>query len=499
MDGPEHAGQFCWMNSATQASQPLRVRPAGGIVGDWVAGIPGRLFAPVDISCLVFLRIVFGAVMLWEVLRYFVNDWIRTDFIEPVIHFTYFGFGWVKPWAGDGMYVHFAVLGLCAACIMVGFCYRIAAALFFVGFTHVFLIEAAYYLNHFYLICLLSFLMIFIPCERSLSIDAWRRPELRSDVAPAWTLWLLRAQISIVYFYGGVAKINADWLRGEPMRTWLHDRSDFPVLGAWFHEEWMVYFFVLGGLLLDLLIVPFLLWRRTRIPAFLAGAAFHLMNARLFSIGIFPWLMLGALLIFFPPDTPRRIAVACGLPWTAAVVPTVGAAATPLSRRQRLIATLLALYMLAQILIPLRHFLYPGDVSWTAEGHRFSWRMKLREKHGTAKFTVTDPKSGKNWAVDLDRYLDSEQRGKMSTNPHMILQFSHFLADQKKLQGYDDVEVRVRAMVSLNGRKEQLLVDPTVDLAKERESLLPLRWIMPLTEPLRKHGSEPEGRSQPAD
>ena len=487
------------MNSATQTSESLRAQAPGGGVAQWIGSIPGRLFAPVDISCLVFLRIVFGAIMVWEVCRYFAHGWIGSDFIEPVFHFTYLGFGWVKPWAGDGMYVHFAVLGVCAACIMVGFHYRIAAALFFVGFTHVFLIEAAYYLNHFYLICLLSFLMIFIPCERSLSIDAWRRPELRSDVAPAWTLWLLRAQTGIVYFFGGVAKINADWLQGEPMRKWLHGKTDFPVLGAWFHEEWMVYFFVLGGMLLDLLIVPFLLWRRTRVPAFLAGTAFHLMNARLFNIGIFPWLMLGALLIFFPPDTPRRIALACGLPWAAAPSQAAEPVTAPLSRRQKLIVSLLALYMLAQILIPLRHFLYPGDVSWTGEGHRFSWRMKLREKHGKASFTVTDPQGGKSWAIDPDRYLTSEQRGKMSTNPQMILQFGHFLAGQKRLEGYDDVEVRVRAMVALNGRKPQLLVDPTVDLARERASMLPARWIMPLTEPLRKYGSEPDDGSQPAD
>jgi hypothetical protein len=39
-------------------------------------------------------------------------------------------------------------------------------------------------------------------------------------------------------------------------------------------------------------------------------------------------------------------------------------------------------------------------------------------------------------------------------------------------------------MVSLNGRQPQLLVDPNVDLTKEQVSVLPARWIVPLTTPL---------------
>src|SRR5215813_14089249 len=94
------------------------------------------LFKPVDISFLVFFRILFGGITLWEVYRYFTYGWITRYFVEPVINFTYYGFSWVKPWPGRGMYIHFFVLGLAAACVMAGFLYRITAPVFFVAFTY---------------------------------------------------------------------------------------------------------------------------------------------------------------------------------------------------------------------------------------------------------------------------------------------------------------------------------------------------------------------------
>ena len=192
-----------------------------------------RFFEPVDIASLVYFRVAFGVIMLWEVWRYFDHGWIARYWIRPTLHFTYYGFDWVHPWPASGMYLHWVALGALAILITLGLWYRISATLFFLGFTYTFLLEQARYLNHFYLICLISFLMIFIPAHRAASLDARWRPSLRSQTAPAWALWLLRGQIGIVYFYGGVAKLNADWGRAEPFRTWLARRTDFPVIGSW--------------------------------------------------------------------------------------------------------------------------------------------------------------------------------------------------------------------------------------------------------------------------
>lgn len=440
-----------------------------------------KLFAPVDICWLAVFRILFGVVMLVEVGRYFVYGWVDALGGMPFT-FSYYGFEWVRPWSVQGMHLHFGVLGLAAACVALGFCYRFMVTVFFLGFTYVFLLDETYYLNHFYLICLISFLMIFLPAHRKWSVDAWLRPALRSEVAPFWTLLLMRFQIGVPYFFGGVAKLSSDWLHGEPMRKWLGERMHMPVIGTYGREEWFVYAFTYGGLLLDLLIVPCLLWRRTRVPAFCAAAAFHLMNSQLFQIGIFPWLMLGASLIFFPPDTIRHALRKIRL---VAELPAGGReqAPSPTWWRMPFVAAL-ALYMAVQTLMPFRHFLYPYDVHWSEEGHRFSWHMKLRTKTGRVLFALHSPSIGKRWTIDpLDTPRDSSFR-KMATHPDMILQYAHHLANLKRSEGYPDIEVRARALVSLNGRPPQDLVNPYTDLAKEKRTLAHWTWILPLTEPL---------------
>jgi len=455
------------------------------------------LIKPVDISFLVFFRILFGGITLWEVYRYFTHGWITRYYVEPAVTFTYYGFSWVKPWPGRGMYIHFFVLGVAAACVMVGFLYRLAAPVFFLAFTYFFLLDQTRYLNHFYLVCLISLLMCFLPAERAFSVDALLRPKIRSAVVPAWTLWLLRAQVGIPYFYGGVAKLNSDWIfGGEPMRSWLRPFTRVPGGSSIFTADWVVYSFVIGGLMLDLLVVPLLLWRRTRLLGFAAAVVFNLINSVIFDIGIFPWLMLGALLIFFPPDLPRRFARAfmssgeelLDVERTQASIRPERIAETsscpPLTASHKLIAGLLAAYFVVQLLFPLRHYFYPGDVSWTEEGHNFSWHMKLRTKGGEALFTVTHPPTGQTWTIKPEDYLKSHQVIKMTTKPELLLQFGHYLAEEKRREGYDNVEVRARVMVSLNGRQPQLLIDPNVDLAKEQVSLLSARWIVPLTTPL---------------
>ena len=447
-----------------------------------LSAIRNHLFGPVDIASLVVFRVMFGAIMLWEVWRYLDHQWIKRYYIDPDFHFKYWGFEWVQPWPGFWMYIHFAAMALFAVFIIVGFLYRLSAALFFMLFTYMYLLDQALYLNHFYLVCLMSFLLIFVPAHRARSVDAALRPKIRSEFVPAWSLWVLRAQMALVYFYAGVAKINADWLRGAPLRDWLGARSKDPLLGWIFREEWGVMLFSYGGLMLDLLVAPALLWRRTRVPAFLAILSFHLLNARLFDIGIFPWFALAATLLFFSPDWPRRFCL-----FSPPRRPgDLDARPTPpiCTRWAGVTMALLGIYLAFQVLFPLRHFLYPGVVHWTEEGHRFAWHMKLRSKTSKAKFFATDPATGRTWQIKHRNYLTSRQRRKMASHPFMIHQFSYFLADELRREGYEQIEIRVEAFSSLNGRKSQLMIDPQVDLAGQPRSLLPAAWILPLTEPL---------------
>jgi vitamin K-dependent gamma-carboxylase len=448
-----------------------------------------RLFEPVDGASLAVFRMVFGAILVWEVYRYFSKGWIERYFVDPTFHFTFHGFGWIEPWPGSWMEAHFAVLGALAVCITLGLAYRIAAPLFFLGFTYVFLLEQARYLNHFYLVSLLAFLLAVVPAHRVWSVDARLSQPRWPETVPAWSLWLLRAQIGLVFFFAGVAKLNGDWLRGEPLRIWLAERTDFPVIGRFFTEDVTPWLFSYGGLLFDLFVIPLLIWPRTRALAFLGAVGFHMTNQQLFTIGIFPFLALGTALLFFPADWPRfRWLRARRRPPRQPII-TPGPSAPHgwrLSRARTALVGGLALYLAVQILMPLRHFAIPGNVSWTEEGHRFAWHMKLRDKEAQTEFAVFD--EGKRIGfVDPGLYLTDWQWEEMSTRPDMILQFAHHIEREARGNGLGDVEVRADVFASLNGREEQRLIDPQADLTEKSRPLLlgHADWVEPLRTPLR--------------
>lgn len=511
----------------------------------WKYRIARALFAPVDIGMLVFFRVCFGAIMVVESLRYLSQGWVLRNYIDPDFHFPFWGLSWIKPWPGNGMYVSFVLMGVLGVCIAAGFLYRATTVLFFLNFAHIFLCDQTYYLNHFYLITLVSLMMCFLPANRAWSIDVRLRPSLYSPTVPVWTLRLIQFHIAVAYFYGGIAKINGDWFAGEPMRSALRERADFPLIGQWFGEEWMVALFIWGGLLFDLLIVPALLWSKTRMAAFFAALMFHLTNSILFQIGIFPWFMVAATMLFFPPDWlkvseeessekskrggKREKAKSAGddrILTNSATIATnaTNSAAIPttLSRGQWITASILAAYVLFHIVMPFRHLLYPGDVSWTEEGHLYAWHMKLRRKSGDAHFTALtrdgrrlperellkhappeqlarkDRRVQRLWAderitsADDYLYLTPRQRKKMSGRPDMILDYAQFLAGEFRKHGYGDVAIYCDSMVSLNGRPRQPIVDPEVDLTKIEPTLGPASWIVPLRHPLPERGAKGE-------
>lgn len=455
----------------------------------------GHLFEPVDIASLIVFRVVFGCVMLWHVWKYFQIGAIDADYIRPPFHFTWYWFDWVRPLPGPGMYLFFYTMGLLALGVLLGLHYRVCAFLLSLAFTYQFLLDQAYYLNHYYLTCLLALLMAFVPAHHAFSLDAWMRPPLRSQTAPRWALWLIRFQVGVPYFYGGLAKLAPDWLQCQPMTIALAQRSDrLPLMGPYLTETWAVWLFNYGGLAFDLLIVPALLWRRTRIPAFLVAVLFHITNSLLFDIGFFPWFMMAGTTIFFEPDWPRRLLNGLTRVFTSREwFPAVGeqrpqrrltwAALAPM---RRLGVVLLASYVFLQVVLPFRHYAMPGPVSWTELGHRFSWHMMLRGKTCAVRYYATDPRTGETMTLDLRPYLTDRQVIKLGKDADMVHQLALYLAEKLREDGYPDREIRVLDLVSLNGRKPQLLVDPRVDLAAQPRTWRWPSWLMDLYEPLRK-------------
>jgi hypothetical protein len=439
---------------------------------------------PVDASSVIFFRVCFGLVMAGWAWNYLSTGMVSRLYIRPEFHFPYWGFEWVKPLPGDWMYAPFVALALLGLMIAVGCWYRISAMLFAVTMTYVFLLERTNYQNHYYLICLVSWCLPLLPLNRLVSVDVWQQRVQERAWVPRWVLGLLQFHVGITYLYGGIAKLTPDWMLGQPMGIYLATKSSWPVVGSWFADENAGVLFSYGGLLFDLLIVPFLIWKKTRVLAFLGCAMFHLSNALLFQIHIFPWFMIAATTLFFDPSWVRRVLASGNSEATLKIADFEPIAR--LSLREKAFASLLLFYMGFQVVWPLRSRLFAEETSWTERGHLFSWRMMLRTKEVGLGYAIRNPKTGEVSNANHVKYLDEEQAEKFGRDPINIVSLAKFLADQWEKENGVRPEVYAFVAASLNGRKPQLMIDPNLDLASlSRKEIFERTFVMPLKEPLR--------------
>jgi len=409
--------------------------------------------------------------MLWEVYRYFSKGWIKKFWIDPIFYFPYINIDFLHPLPGNGMYYLFALLGICAFFIAIGFLYRFSTVLFAIGFTYMFLLDKTHYLNHFYLIALISWAIIFIPANKNTSVDAFLWPNIRQQFVPRLNLFALQFLIGITYFFGGIAKLNWDWLRGEPISSWIARKKDFPIFGDYMDTALAANFFTYGGLAFDLCLIPLLIFKKTRWLGFVMMISFHLMNAQLFRIGIFPWMMLFVTFIFLIDERFN---------WIVAF--KNGVKKQPHSASFKSIA--LTAFVAIMILLPFRHWLYPGNVSWTEEGHRFAWRMKLRDKDGKGTFFYKVAGDKKINPVLLNKFLTKKQAKSMLTHPDMILQFAKGLPNLLEVD-VNDIVVRAQIENRLNGRDWQKFIQPDVDLSKLEFNQPASDFVLPLTKKLK--------------
>ncbi len=440
-----------------------------------LARLVTKLERPTDVSALVAFRVAFGLVVAAGALRFVAQGWVARCYLEPTFAFKYWGFAWVKAWPPAGMYLHFAVVILLGLMVAAGLFYRVSAALLFVAFTYLELIDVTTYLNHYYLVSLFALLLAFMPLGRAGSLDVYRKPASRVDAFPGWCTAVLRFQIAAVYGYAGLTKLNADWLlHGQPMQLWLSARNDLPLLGPYLDRPWSALAISWAGFLFDLTIPVWLSLRRTRLGAYLVVVAFHGLVGRLFNIGMFPFIMASAALVFFSPSWPRNLlrrfrgrAAITEWTFTRTAVP---------NPRRKLGYAALGAFVVLQSALPLRHFLYPGNVLWNEQGMRWAWKVLAREKNGSVSYLVTKP-DGRRTIVEPTAILTDAQAREMSGQPDLILQLAHRIAKEFALRGEGPVQVRAEARASLNGRRPKLLIDPNVDLAVIDDGIGVAHWI----------------------
>ena len=418
-------------------------------------------------------RIVLGFTVIISIIRFWLNGWIVSLYLEPKFHFSFYGFSWIKP-IGDYTYIIFFVALLSGLFVTIGYKFRISIIMMFLSFTYIELMDKTTYLNHYYLVSLMSFMMIFLPGAAAFSIDSKKKGYTK---VPKWTVDAVKTLLVLVYLYAGLAKINSDWLLdAQPLKIWLKSKYLIPLIGnSILQQELTHYFFSWGGMLYDISIPFLLLFKRTRVFAFGLVIIFHVLTRILFPpIGMFPVIMILSCLIFFDPNTHVKI-----LNKFSFSVKNEFSSFKKNSKFDLANKIIICLFLLLQFLIPLRSSLYPGELFWTEQGYRFSWRVMLIEKTGYTTLKVLDKTSGKYELINNSDYLTTFQEKQMSFQPDMILEYAHYIGDLYKKRGYDNIAIFAESYVALNGRPSQTLIDPNVNLYDKKRGFCNKNWINP--------------------
>lgn len=433
-----------------------------------------KQFQPVDNAPLILFRIIFGLLIFAESFGAILTGWVRKVLIEPDFNFTIIGFEWLQTPDGPAMYIHFALMAICGLMVMLGFYYRLGMAGFTILWTMVYWMQKSAYNNHYYFLILLCIFMLILPAHAYASLDAKRNSSIVSTTCPRWCTSIFIIQMWIVYTFAATHKLYPGWLEGEFISMNFFSKSNYWLIGDLLQKSWLQEAVIYGGIAFDGLIIYFLLYKKTRLPAFIISIIFHLFNSIVFQIGIFPYLMIGLTVFFFEPELIRKIFFKKKplINYDMLTIPQI-------SVKRVSIAFVFFCYFILQLYLPLRHHLYKGDVFYTEEGHRLAWRMMLRYKTGHLTYHISSAAADSTWTVKPYQFLTRKQSGAIVGKPDMIWQFAQYLEDHYQDKGLGDVEVRAEAYTRLNKQPMVKLIDSQIDLTKVKwQSLKHSDWIL---------------------
>ncbi|MEW7278303.1 HTTM domain-containing protein [Aquimarina sp. 2201CG1-2-11] len=415
------------------------------------------LFTQIDNSALIIFRVFFGFLIAAEGIGAILTGWVGRTLVEPKFTFNFIGLDFLQPLPGNGMYFYFAIMGSLGLLVMVGYKYRWSMIGYTLMWAGVYFMQKSSYNNHYYLLLLLCIIMSILPAGNYFSIDVKKNPALKRIAMPRWCLLIIIAQLWIVYTYASVAKLYPDWLDFTVAKNLMSGKADLPIIGELLQEHWAHVSIAYFGILFDLLIVPLLLWKRTRLFAFGVSIFFHLFNSAVFQIGIFPYMSLAFSVFFFSKETIHRLFMKKKEFYDKKEI--------IVSDYKKIALPIAIIWFVIQIALPVRHWFIPGDVLWTEEGHKLSWRMMLRGRSGSTNFYVVnkdDPDARRSYIKKSD-YLTKKQLRMVSARPDGIWQFAQYLKKEYAARG-TDIAVYVDSRVSVNGKPYKQLIDPKVDL-----------------------------------
>ena len=414
-------------------------------------------FKNIDNSPLIVFRIFFGFLISCESFGAIITGWVKRVLIEPKFTFSFIGLEWLQPLPGYGMYFYFIIMGLFGIAIMLGYRYRVAIIGYTILWAGVYFMQKTSYNNHYYLLLIISFYMIFLPANQYASLDVKQQRIHKQNTMPYWISLLFIVQVTIVYFYAAIAKFYPDWLDGTFTKLLLSGTTSNEFLLKIFLNKYFYLFIAYAGILFDLLIVPLLLFKKTRTIALAASLSFHLFNAIFLQIGIFPFFALSFSLFFYPPEKIRKLFFKNK--------PSIEEPIAYNYSRKRFFLYFLIPFLFIQFILPLRHHLIEGDVLWTEEGHRLSWRMMLRKRDGFINFKIKNNDTGEITSYDYHKNLSPKQANTLATKTDFIWQYC-----QRIKQEYSgkNISIFIDCKNNINNGEFKTLIDPKQDFAKAK-------------------------------
>jgi vitamin K-dependent gamma-carboxylase len=418
-------------------------------------------------------RFFYGAFMCYQMIYYLKIKLVEVGFLGPELTFPYTPFDFIGP-LSSGLFKALLLLMMVAAImIAIGFKTRWAALFFGLGFMYTVLLEKAYYNNHLYLFGLIAFWFAIIESEKHYSLSTYLSGKTPAS-PPRWHLFILQYQIVLVYFYGGIAKLSKDWLVDfEPVKS----ASNYIKDGVWYDfvkNPTGLKSFMYGGLVVDLIFSLMMFHKRLKWVGLVGLIAFNFMNSSIFNdIGIFPYVMLSSLLLFFDGHDLSKL--------SSSITPmpsSTGSVSTSKGWKYTVIAI-----FLIQMIIPFRGYLFSKNMDWTGIHQSFSWRMKsMTREVKEMKFTIIDS-NGNEQQIEHGKIINNLQVDLIAREAGALLRFARHLRQNAIANKAPNPKVKAKILVSFNGRPPQDFVNPNVDLADPRLSVYNTSsWLMPLQE-----------------
>uniref|UniRef100_A0A1A9W7G3 HTTM-like domain-containing protein n=1 Tax=Glossina brevipalpis TaxID=37001 RepID=A0A1A9W7G3_9MUSC len=460
------------------------------------------LHRPVDASALAIFRMLYGLIMLIDLAEERGGGQMDIRFGEPLkCHFPLFK--GLKQFSFPTMGCIYMIMWFGALGIALGYRFRLSCLAYIAPYWYIFLLDKPSWNNHSYLFGLVGAILLFTQANHYWALDKYLNPNLPSTI-PYWNYFLIKFQFFILYMYAGTKKFSPEWLAGYAMSSLSHHWVLTPF--CWFLSYEMVDLLIVHWFTaaFDFSIAFFMTSELTRIWATPFMVLFHLMNSRLFVIGMFPWVCLAQVPMFYSCDWPRKVTLLnCKNVWYKmlkkeaegksrkakyekdSTIPSTNAKASSdlclklvkyqienINLIQKCRTLLVLFYCCLQLFLPYSHFITQGYNNWTNGLYGYSWDMMVHSYETLeVQIKIVDNLNQQEHYMDPYAFTEYDRWTKYAD---MAKQYAQCIRNNLQLLHFEksnaisitslNISIYIDVWCSMNGRLMQRVFDPRVDL-----------------------------------